>query len=237
LESHNFQHPKKKVLSFFSESYFCNLQHYFGKVKEVQNVHTIYKSDKSSIRSDTSKIVYKNHQIKNLLDFQGGFNKLEFQDSQKEYQKLSNDGFRIDSTNNFDKVIEYCVERFKNSPNSFCTLSSSQGFIDEDIFKGTNKNVFRNSYKHFVKLDINQHLKNNALSEDCNYYSLLEYSSIVFEVEIPIILWGPDFVWYKNKLKYDLERKITGKTKYRKNMHQGFLNCGRIGTILYFPPT
>lgn len=78
IEKPQFPAPEKEVLFFFSESYFLNLQHYFGNVKEVQYAHTIYKLDKSILSSDTSKIVYKNHQIKNLeisakpiLDFIG----------------------------------------------------------------------------------------------------------------------------------------------------------------------
>mgnify|MGYP005991647129 CR=1 FL=1 len=175
--------------------------------------------------------------INSLLDFEGSFNSVVFQLLQKEYQKLSNDGFKIYITRDFDKAVSYCEERFKDVPNSYCTLSSSQSYIDYDFCNERNNKTFKVGYEYSSKLDVNSYLKMNAYLEDENYYSLTEYSSIGFEVEIPIVIWGHDFIWYGNRWNYDFERKLKGGTQYRKNTYRIFLTRGRIGTILYFPST
>lgn len=156
---------------------------------------------------------------------------------QKEYQKLFNDGFKIYITKDFDKAVSYCDERFKDVPNSYCTLSSSQSYIDYDFCSERGNKTFKVWYEYSSKLDVNSYQKMNSYLKNENYYSLTEYSSIGFEVEIPIVIWRHDFIWYDNRWNYDFERKLKGGTQYRKNTYRIFLTRDRIGTISYFPST
>lgn len=175
--------------------------------------------------------------VNTLLDFEGDFQSIKFKKLKQEYDVLRGNGFNILITRKFDSSINYCKNRFGNTPNAFCTLSSSQGYIDYEQLNSENSELFKCGYENSVKIDVNDYLKNNALNSDNHYYSLTEYSSIGFEVEMPIVIWGFDFLWYKNCWNYDFERKITGGAYLRKNTYRVFLTRGRNGLVLFFPPT
>jgi hypothetical protein len=78
LEKPEFPAPEKELLYFFSDTYFFNPQHYFGRVKEVKKTQTVYNPDNTIISADTSKIKPTYKIIKNsalsktpILDFIG----------------------------------------------------------------------------------------------------------------------------------------------------------------------
>lgn len=66
LEKPHFPSPEKEVLFFFSETYFFDVDNYFGNVKEVEKIHSIYNPNQQIISSDTLRIESKKHPLKNL---------------------------------------------------------------------------------------------------------------------------------------------------------------------------
>lgn len=66
LEKPHFQSPEKEVLFFFSETYFLDLDNYFGNVKEVEKIHSIYNPTQQIISSDTLRIESEKKLLKNL---------------------------------------------------------------------------------------------------------------------------------------------------------------------------
>lgn len=65
LEKPEFVSPEEKILFFFSKTFFFDLHNFYGSIKEVENIHTVYNPDKSIISNDTSKFTARNHHIKN----------------------------------------------------------------------------------------------------------------------------------------------------------------------------
>lgn len=65
LENPEFPSPEKELLFFFSESYFFDPHNYYGSVKDVESVHTIYDPQQRIISVDTSNFASQNHLLKN----------------------------------------------------------------------------------------------------------------------------------------------------------------------------
>lgn len=66
LEKPHFVSPEKEVLFFFSETYFFELDNYFGDVKEVEKIHSIYNPNQQFISADTIRFESKNRLLNNL---------------------------------------------------------------------------------------------------------------------------------------------------------------------------
>ncbi len=167
--------------------------------------------------------------INSLLGFEDDFNSIDFQKLKNEYESLMNGGFKIIITRDIDNGIKYCKTRYFDKPNSYCTLSSSQCNIES-----TNDLIF--DYGISSKLKINDYLKNNGNKEN-SIYPLTEYSAIGFEVEMPILVWGLDFLWYKGRWNYEFITYLKGQHNYRRNAYRILLTRGRDGVVLYFPKT
>ena len=66
LEKPHFTSPEKETLFFLSETYFFDLHNYFGNVKKVQKVHSIYNPAQAIVSSDTVFFESNNPLLKNL---------------------------------------------------------------------------------------------------------------------------------------------------------------------------
>ncbi|PKQ46076.1 DNA/RNA helicase domain-containing protein [Confluentibacter flavum] len=175
--------------------------------------------------------------INKLLDFEGTLDSYYFKSLQKEFNELCDNGFKIIITRNIDSAIDYCEARYQDKPNSYCTLTSSESEINEIRELNFKSNVLYD-YKKSSRLGINQYFNNNGLCEDSNgdLIPLTEFSAIGFEMQMPIIVWGVDYIWYKNRWNYEFVRSIVGNTEFRQNTYRILLTRGRDGVILYFPP-
>lgn len=65
LEKPHFTSPEKQALFFFSETYFFDFDNYFGKVKEVEKVHSVYNQVQQIISSDAVFFESKNQYLIN----------------------------------------------------------------------------------------------------------------------------------------------------------------------------
>jgi hypothetical protein len=177
--------------------------------------------------------------VNKILNYEGDLNSLDFESLKKEYACIKENGFKIIITRNFNTAINYCKQRYIDSPNSYCTFSSSQSGLKDDTFDKNSKNKVLFEYEISSKLNINSYLKRNGiddLKDEC-LYPLTEFTAIGFEVEMPILLWGLDFLWYKNRWNYDFITYLQGNYEYRKNAYRVLLTRGRNGIILFFPKT
>ncbi|MEJ1222782.1 DNA/RNA helicase domain-containing protein [Sediminicola sp. 1XM1-17] len=175
--------------------------------------------------------------INKLLNFEGALDSYYFNKFKKEFIEISNNGFKLIITRNIDKAIEYCKDRYQHRPNSYCTLTSSESEINGIINLNFKSNV-QYDYDKSSRLEINQYFNNNGVCDAYNgeLLPLSEFSAIGFEIQMPIVVWGTDYIWYKNRWNYEFMRSIMGNTELRQNTYRILLTRGRDGVILYFPP-
>ncbi|NEW79026.1 MAG: DUF2075 domain-containing protein [Gelidibacter sp.] len=177
--------------------------------------------------------------VNKILDYEEGLKTKNFEILKKEYSDIKEKGFKIIITRNLDQAVDYCKERYFNSPNSYCTLTSAQSAISADRFDENVQNKAHCDYSISSKLNINNYLKQNGINDvkDECLYPLTEFSAIGFEVEMPILVWGFDLLWYKNRWNYEFLTYLNGNSHYRKNAYRVLLTRGRDGIILFFPQT
>ncbi|WP_242133397.1 DNA/RNA helicase domain-containing protein [Aestuariivivens marinum] len=175
--------------------------------------------------------------VDNLLDHHSGINSILFNSLKSQYSKLKKGGLKILITRNYDKALEYCRERYQDRPNSFCTLTSSASYIN-DLEDLNFQNSIVYDYNKSSKLEINDYLNNNGKIAENEKISfpLSEYSSIGFELQMPIVIWGLDYLWYHGSWNFDFETSIFGNTYLRVNTYRILLTRGRDGVVLFFPP-
>lgn len=176
--------------------------------------------------------------VNKLLDYKGDFQTEEFKALKQTYASISENGFEFFITRNLDKAIEYCENRYNNQPNSYCTFSSSESDYDWNELEQDVESIIVNDYNISSKFKINEHFKNNGnnSSKEAVFYPLTEYSAIGFEIQLPILVWGLDYIWYENKWNYSFIRRVLGNTEFRQNAYRILLTRGKEGVILYFPP-
>jgi hypothetical protein len=177
--------------------------------------------------------------IDDILDFKGKVNSFQFKKIKGKYKSISENGFKILISRNLDSILDYCKSRYEDSPNAYCFLTSSKANYDkiDDLPYQRDKIVY--DYDVSSKLNINTYFKNNGVrsAEDNHLYPLDEYSSIGFELQMPIIVWGLDFLWYKNRWNFEFITYVNYGTELRQNTYRILLTRGRDGVILYFPKT
>lgn len=175
--------------------------------------------------------------VNKLLDFRNDLDSSSFIKLKNEYLDITNNGFKIIITRTLDSAIKYCESRYQNRPNSYCILTSSESNINE-IVEPDFKNTLVYDYQESSRLSINNYLNNNGVYSESSVdiMPLSEYSAIGFEMQMPILAWGLDYTWYKNRWNYDMVKYITGNKIGRQNTYRILLTRGRDGVILYFPP-
>ncbi|MCH4551982.1 DNA/RNA helicase domain-containing protein [Aestuariibaculum lutulentum] len=175
--------------------------------------------------------------VDELLDHHSGINSISFNSLKSQYSKLKQGGLKILVTRNYDKALEYCRDRYQDRPNSYCTLTSSASYIN-DIDELNFQNSIVYDYNKSSKLEIHEYLISNgkvAGNENVSF-ALSEFSSIGFELQMPIIVWGLDYLWYHGSWNFDFETNAFGNTLLRLNTYRILLTRGRDGVILFFPP-
>lgn len=174
--------------------------------------------------------------VNNLLDHEGGFSTKNFLKLKNDFSGIRNNGFDLLITRNLEDALTYCRSRYGERPNSFCTLTSSESFINdmEELPQSHRKLVYE--YEVANRLEIDGYFQNNGLNDsDGVFYPLPEYQSIGFEIQMPIIAWGYDYLWYRDRWNFEFVRRHMGNTISRKNTYRIMLTRGRDGVILYFP--
>jgi len=175
--------------------------------------------------------------INNLLDFEGCLDSDLFKKLQNKYSEISKNGFKIYISRDENRALDYCKSRYKDYPNSYCYITSSEGYINNEENISIDNKFLQYDFTTSSKLNINHYFHKNGKCDDYNnnIIPLDQFSAIGFETQMPIIAWGFDYLWYKDRWNYEFLKYVTGGTEFRQNTYRILLTRGRDGVILFFP--